>query len=315
MVVIGALMLAMLLAALDQTIVATALPRIATDLHGLNKLSWVATAYLLTSAISTPLYGKIGDQFGRKKIFQFSIVLFLVGSALCGLSQNMNELVGFRALQGIGAGGLMSLSMTIVGDVVSPRQRGKYLGYFGAVFAISSVAGPLLGGFFTDSLSWRWVFYINIPLGIIALFVIAARLHLPVKKTKHQIDYLGSLLLILGVVPVILATVWGGVTYPWGSNTILGLFGGGAVALILFTLWERKAKESILPIHLFKNGIFSVSMILSLLAGIALFAAILFIPEYQQIVRGYSAIKSGLLLLPLSWWNVSDSNCNWSINY
>jgi len=193
----------------------------------------------------------------------------------------------------------MSLSMTIVGDVVSPRQRGKYLGYFGAVFAISSVAGPLLGGFFTDSLSWRWVFYINIPLGIIALSVIASKLHLPVARTSHKIDYLGCLLLITSVVPIILATVWGGVTYPWGSHTIIGLYGLGVFAQILFILWERKAKEAILPTHLFKNDIFSVSMILSLLVGIALFSAILFIPEYQQIVRGYSAIKSGLLLLPL----------------
>jgi EmrB/QacA subfamily drug resistance transporter len=299
MVIIFALMLAMLLGALDQTVVATALPRIATDLHGLNKLSWVATAYLLTSAISTPLYGKIGDQFGRKKIFQFAIVLFLIGSAFCGISQNMNQLVAFRALQGIGAGGLMSLSMTIVGDVVSPRQRGKYLGYFGAVFAISSVAGPLLGGFFTDSLSWRWVFYINIPLGIVALLVIAAKLHLPIKRTPHKIDYLGSGLLIASVVPIILATVWGGVTYPWASSTIMGLYGFGVLSTLLFVLWERKAKEAILPTHLFKNDIFTMSVILSLLVGIAMFAAILFIPEYQQIVRGYSAIKSGLLLLPL----------------
>lgn len=186
MVIVVALMLAMLLAALDQTVVATALPRIATDLHGLNKLSWVATAYLLTSAISTPLFGKISDQFGRKKIFQFAIVLFLIGSALCGISQTMNELVVFRALQGIGAGGLMALSMTIIGDIIPPRQRGRYLGYFGAVFAISSVAGPLLGGFFTDSLSWRWVFYINLPLGIIALTAIATRLHLPVRKNVTQ---------------------------------------------------------------------------------------------------------------------------------
>lgn len=299
MVIIVALMLAMLLAALDQTIVATALPRIALDLHGLNKLAWVATAYLLTSAISTPLYGKISDQFGRKKIFQFAIVLFLIGSALCGLSQNMNELVGFRALQGIGAGGLMSLSMTIVGDVVSPRQRGKYLAYFGAVFAVSSVAGPLLGGFFTDSLSWRWVFYVNLPLGIIALSVIAAKLHLPVKRSQKKIDYIGAALLAAAVVPIILGTVWGGVTYPWGSTTIISLFVGGAVAAALFALWERKAPEAILPTSLFKNDIFTVSMLLSLLAGVALFAAILFIPEYQQIVRGYSAVKSGLLLLPL----------------
>jgi len=299
MVIIVALMLAMLLAALDQTIVATALPRIATDLHGLNKLAWVATAYLMTSAIATPLYGKISDQFGRKKIFMSAIVIFLIGSALCGLSQNMNQLVAFRALQGIGAGGLISLSMTIVGDVVSPRQRGKYLGYFGAVFAISSVAGPLLGGLFTDDLSWRWVFYINIPLGIIALSVITTRLHLPVRKSDKRIDYVGAVLLALAVVPIILATVWGGVTYPWGSSTIFGLFAGGIIAAIIFALWERKAPEAIIPTHLFKNDIFSVSVILSLLAGIALFAAILFIPEYQQIVRGYSAVKSGLLLLPL----------------
>lgn len=299
MVIIVALMLAMLLAALDQTIVATALPRIATDLHGLNKLAWVATAYLMTSAISTPLYGKIGDQFGRKKIFQFAIVLFLIGSALCGLSQNMNQLVAFRALQGLGAGGLMSLSMTIVGDVVSPRQRGKYLAYFGAVFAVSSVAGPLLGGFFTDSLSWRWVFYINLPLGVIALAAIATRLHLPVRKSDKKIDYVGAILLAAAVIPIILGTVWGGVSFPWGSSTIIGLFAGGVIASIAFALWERKAPEAIIPTHLFKNDIFSVSVILSLLAGVALFAAILFIPEYQQIVRGYSAVKSGLLLLPL----------------
>jgi MFS family permease len=202
-------------------------------------------------------------------------------------------------LQGLGAGGLMSLSMTIVGDVVSPRQRGKYLGYFGAVFAVSSVAGPLLGGFFTDSLSWRWVFYVNLPLGAIALTAVSTRLHLPIRKSDKNIDYIGAALLAAAVTPIILATVWGGVTYPWGSTTIYSLFGGGVLAAIIFALWERKAPEAILPTHLFKNRIFSVSVILSLLAGIALFAAILFIPEYQQIVRGYSAVKSGLLLLPL----------------
>lgn len=242
MVIIGALMLAMLLAALDQTIVSTALPRIATDLHGLNKLSWVATAYLLTSAISTPLYGKIGDQFGRKKIFQFAIVLFLIGSALCGLATTMDQLVAFRALQGIGAGGLMSLTMAIVGDIVSPRQRGRYLGYFGGVFALSSVIGPLLGGFLTDSLSWRWVFYVNLPIGILAMFAIATRLHLPVKKLEHRpkIDFVGAGLLTATTVPLILATLWGGVTHPWGSTTIVSLLVGSLVMAILLVAWERK---------------------------------------------------------------------------
>ena len=299
MVIISALALAMLLAALDQTIVSTALPRIATDLHGLNKLAWVATAYLMTSAISTPLFGKISDQFGRKRIFMFAIILFLAGSILCGQSRNMNELVIFRAIQGIGAGGLMSLSMTIVGDVVSPRQRGKYLAYFGGVFAISSVAGPLLGGFFTDTFSWRWVFYINIPLGLIALFVIARRLHLPVRISDRKIDYIGAFLLTTAVVPIILGTVWGGITYPWGSLEVIGLFVAGLIMTIVFAVWERNAEEAIIPTHLFKNYIFRISIILSLLAGMAMFAAILFIPEYQQIVRGYSPIKSGLMLLPL----------------
>ena len=300
MFILVALMLAMLLAALDQTIVSTALPRIATDLHGLSKLSWVATAYLLTSAVATPLYGKIGDQFGRKKIFQSAIVIFLIGSALCGLSQSIDQLVAFRALQGIGAGGLMVLAMTIIGDVVSPRQRGKYLGYIGSVFIVSSVAGPLLGGFFTDALSWRWIFYINLPIGILALLAIAARLHLPVKRSDKRIDYFGAALLSAVAVPTILATVLGGVTYPWGSHTIVGLFSGAVIAAVLFVLWERRlGLDAVIPMHMFKNSIFTVSVVLSFLAGLALFAGILFIPEYQQIVRGYSAVKSGLLLLPL----------------
>ncbi|HEY5152616.1 MAG TPA: MDR family MFS transporter [Candidatus Saccharimonadales bacterium] len=299
MVVMTALMLVMLLAALDQTIVATALPRIATDLHGLNKLSWVATAYLLTSAISTPIYGKISDLFGRKKIFQSAILIFLLGSVLCGVSQSMNELVAARALQGIGAGGLMSLVLAIVGDIIPPRQRGKYMGYFGGVFAVSSVVGPLLGGFLTDSLSWRWIFFVNIPLGIIAFLAVASRLHLPVYKKHHYIDYVGAALLSLSSVCLLLATVWGGSTYAWGSNQIISLLGAGGLLAITFAFWERRVPEAIIPPVLFRNSIFTVSVMLSFLAGIAMFAAILYIPEYQQIVRGFSPTESGLMTMPL----------------
>lgn len=301
MVVITALMLTMLLAALDQTIVATALPRIASDLHGLNKLSWVVTAYLLTSAISTPLYGKISDMYGRKRVLQIAIVIFLTGSALCGLSQSMDQLVAFRALQGLGAGGLITLVLAVIGDIISPRQRGRYQGYFGAVFAAASIIGPLLGGFFTDShfLGWRWIFYVNLPIGILALYAIASRLHLPVKKTKRRIDFLGAGLLALAIATLVLITVWGGVTYSWSSPVILSLAGATIVATGLFIMRERVAPEPILPLRLFKNDIFRVATFMSLLAGFALFGAIVFIPEYQQVVRGYSATKSGLMMLPL----------------
>ena len=299
MVIVGALMLAILLASLDQTIVSTALPRIVVDLHGLNKLSWVVTAYLLTSTISTPLYGKIGDLYGRKKIFLIAIVIFLIGSALCGLSQNMDQLIFFRALQGLGGGGLIALVLAIIGDIISQRQRGRYQGYFGAVFGISSVAGPLLGGFFTDHLSWRWIFYINIPIGLITLFIISTRLHLAVKTTKHQIDFLGAALLSGGLVCLLLATVLGGTNYAWGSSQIIGLLITSVLFLLAFVITESKVKEPLLPLRLFKNDIFSVSVILSFVAGISLFGAIIFLPEYQQIVRGYSATKSGLYMLPL----------------
>jgi len=305
MVVMSALMMVMLLAALDQTIVATALPRIAVDLNGLNKYSWVATSYLLTSAIATPIYGKLGDLFGRKKIFQTAIVIFLVGSALCGLSRNMDQLVFFRALQGIGAGGLMSLVLAIIGDVIPPRQRGRYQGYFGAVFGLSSVAGPLLGGFFAGSSAilgiagWRWIFYINIPLGLIALSAVAARLHLPVMRRQHKIDYTGAALMSVAVVSLVLVAVWAGVTYAWGSGQIIGLIASTLIFGTAFILWERRVPEPIIPMDLFKNDIFRVSVLLSMLSGISMFAAILYIPQYQQIVRGYSPTKSGLYTIPL----------------
>jgi EmrB/QacA subfamily drug resistance transporter len=299
LLVFSGLMLGMFLAALDQTIVATALPTIVGDLGGLNHLSWVVTAYLLTSTASTPLYGKISDLYGRKKVFQAAIIIFLVGSALSGLAQNIGQLIAFRAIQGLGAGGLLTLALTIIADVVSPRERGRYQGYFGATFAIASVAGPLLGGFFVDNLSWRWVFYINLPLGIAALIVTSTVLNLPFKRQEHDIDYLGATTLVAGVSALLLVTVWGGSQYAWGSAIILGLIVAGIVMLAVFLWWERRVAEPILPPRLFRNRIFSASTALMFVLGLTMFGAIIFLPVYLQLVKGASATASGLLLLPM----------------
>jgi EmrB/QacA subfamily drug resistance transporter len=299
-VVIGGLMLGMLLAALDQTIVATALPTIVGDLGGLNHLSWVVTAYLLTSTAVTPLWGKLSDLYGRRGTFQAAIVIFLAGSMLSGLSQSMVELIAFRAVQGLGGGGLMALAMAIVGDLVPPRERGRYQGWFGAVFALASVGGPLLGGFFTDQLSWRWIFYVNLPFGVAALIVTSVVLRLPFRRLEHRIDYTGSLLLVAAVTCVVLATTWGGTTYPWGSVQIIGLAAAGAALLGLFLAWEARVSEPILPLRLFRNPIFTVAVAITLLIGLALFGAVVYLPEYLQVVQGASAIRSGLELMPLT---------------
>ncbi len=299
LIVFSGLMLGMFLASLDQTIVGTALPTIVNSLHGLNRMSWVVTAYLLTSTISTPLYGKLSDQFGRKGIFQFAIVVFLVGSALSGLSQSMDQLILFRGIQGIGAGGLIVMAMTIIADVVSPRERGRYMGYFGATFALSSVAGPLLGGVFTDNLTWRWIFYINIPIGIVALIVTSTVLKLPFRRQSHRIDFLGAVLMMLGVSAALLVTVWGGTQYGWSSPEILGLCLAAVVFLGAFMIWEHHAAEPILPPNLFRIGIFRVASSITFLLSMVMFGAIIYLPLYLQLVDGVSAMVSGLLMIPL----------------
>jgi EmrB/QacA subfamily drug resistance transporter len=292
-------MMGMFLASLDQTIVSTALPTIVGDFHHSNLLSWVITAYLLASTASTPIWGKAGDLYGRKRLFQLAIVMFLLASALCGLSRNIFELIAFRGLQGIGGGGLLSLAFAIIGDVIPPRERGRYQGYFGAVFGVSSVLGPLAGGFAVDHLTWRYIFYVNLPLGIAALIVTNRVLRLPARKREVKIDWWGSILLIAGVSCILLATQLGGTTYPWASWQIIGLFVLGALVLTGFALWEAVAPEPILPLGLFRLRIFTVSNIISFVSGVAMFGALAFLPQYLQLVHGVSATESGLLLLPL----------------
>ncbi|MEU8584937.1 MDR family MFS transporter [Streptomyces abikoensis] len=298
-VAIGALLLGMLLAALDQTIVSTALPTIVSDLGGLEHLSWVVTAYMLASTAATPLWGKLGDQYGRKKLFQTAIVIFLIGSALCGLARNMPELIGFRALQGMGGGGLMVLSMAIVGDIVPPRDRGRYQGLFGAVFGGTSVLGPLLGGLFVDHLSWRWVFYVNLPIGIVALAVIAAVLHIPVSRVPHRIDYLGTFLIAAVAVCLVLMTSLGGTSYPWSSWQIIGLGVVGVALLLPFVLVERRAAEPVLPLGLFRIHTFALCSVIGFVVGFAMFGSMTYLPTFLQVVHGVSPTLSGVHMLPM----------------
>src|SRR4051812_46859726 len=297
--VFGALMLGMFLAALDQTIVSTALPTIVGDLGGLDHLSWVVTSYLLASTASTPLYGKLGDMYGRKPVFLVAILIFLAGSMLSGLSQSMAELIAFRAVQGVGAGGLMVGAQAIIADIVPPRDRGRYMGLIGSVFAVASVAGPLLGGFFVETISWRWVFYVNVPIGIVAVLVVAFRLHLHTPSHRHAIDYLGAALLTAGVSALILLTTWGGNQYAWGSGAIVGLAVAGVALLLAFVAQERRAAEPIIPLGLFRSAIFRVASSLGFVIGLAMFGAIVFIPLFLQLVYGVSPTSSGLRMLPL----------------
>ncbi|HSX34496.1 MAG TPA: MDR family MFS transporter [Candidatus Saccharimonadales bacterium] len=310
MLVMVGLLLGMFLAVLDQTVVGTALYTIVRDLdprNGLAHLSWVITAYLLTSTATQPLYGKMSDLYGRKKIFTLAIVLFLIGSALCGLSQNLTQLIIFRAVQGLGAGGLMTLAMAIIGDMIAPRERGKYTGMFGIVFGVGSVLGPLVGGFLTDphpflglTTDWRWVFYINVPIGLLALVVIEKVLHLPKNIQKHAIDYMGAAYIVIAATSLLLLTEWGGQQYAWISPIILAL--GAAVALFtgLFIRHEMKVPEPILNMHLFKNGVFNVATPVLFIMGAALFGSLVYVSLYFQVVNGLSPTEAGLHLVPMS---------------
>jgi EmrB/QacA subfamily drug resistance transporter len=299
LIILPGLLLAIMLAMLDQLVVSTALPRIVGDLGGVTHLSWVVTAYVLASTVTTPLYGKLGDLYGRKRLLVIAIVIFLAGSALSGLSRSMDQLIAFRALQGLGAGGLLTGAIATIGDLVSPRERGQYMGYIMGAMTLAMIAGPLVGGYITDNLSWRWIFYINMPVGGAALVYLAATLHMPRRRVPHKVDYLGAAALAVAATSIILLTTWGGTQYPWRSGQIMGLGVVALVATAAFLAVEARAAEPILPLHVFRNRNFSLATGMSFLLGLAMFGALTFLPLYQQTVQHLSATGSGLMLIPM----------------